>query len=125
MLTRTFIRPMYLLRTFIFILSLLAVAMCPSNKTVYIELGYEGTVIFWEKPTLLGSSEDVTLISQSHSNDTIFPPGVTEVMFTFTDALSGNNFSCSFFVEIIPSKPDSVFTVNFPTETSTDVFQVF
>ncbi|KAJ8041710.1 Hyalin [Holothuria leucospilota] len=78
------------------------VAICPSNATFSIELGSQGIVIFWEEPTILGSSEDVTLISQSHSNDTIFPPGVTEVMFTFTDAPSGSNFSCSFFVEIIP-----------------------
>ncbi|HEY0655634.1 MAG TPA: HYR domain-containing protein [Chryseosolibacter sp.] len=74
------------------------VASCPANIEVTASANCL-TNVSWTPPAFTDNCGTVTVTS-THSPDTSFPPGITSVTYTGTDA-SGNSTSCAFNVIVV------------------------
>ena len=71
---------------------------CPNDINEIIELGMNGTSVFWNEPNVTDPSGKLQKM-QSHIPPSEFPTGVTPVNYAYTDA-SNNTAYCNFTVTI-------------------------
>ncbi len=58
---------------------------CATNLTANVELGSQGTAVFWEDPWVTSPTGNTTLIAQTHTSGNLFPVGTTTVTYIFGD----------------------------------------
>ena len=87
---------------------------CPSNIDDTVDLGVPGKVMTWPEPSSTDNSGTSTMTSRSHTPNSFFPVGVTEVTYIFSDP-SSNTADCMFTITIregesvvIPERTDIV-----------------
>ena len=75
----------------------------PSGVLDTVELGTPVTEVSWTELTCIDSSGTAEVTSRSHTPNSFFTVGSTDVTYICTDA-SGNTESCVFPVTVIASK---------------------
>ena len=73
---------------------------CPDDILEIIELGLDGTVVFYAEPTATDISGTVNLDMRSNGPGDFFVVGVTQVIYIFSDP-SGNTFQCDFVINVV------------------------
>ncbi|TPV33434.1 HYR domain-containing protein [Paucihalobacter ruber] len=89
---------------------------CPTDITVANDKGNCSAAVTWTAPTATDNSGSVTLISNFEPGH-IFPVGITEVVYTATDA-AGNQSTCKFNVTVNDTQAP---VITCPTDISTTV----
>ncbi len=77
------------------------VASCPSSITVYTPEDICGALVTWTAPTVTDNC-GTSILTSSHTIGSVFPVGLTTVIYTATDEC-GNVATCSFDVVVIDS----------------------
>ena len=75
----------------------------PAGVSGTVELGTPGTQVSWTELTCSDLSGTAEVISRSHTPNSFFTLGTTDVTYICTDA-SGNTESCVFTVTVIAGK---------------------
>ncbi|MDP2039609.1 HYR domain-containing protein, partial [Algoriphagus sp.] len=92
---------------------------CPSEEiTVTNDPGVCGAAVTWTEPTATDNSGSVTLISNFEPGS-VFPVGITEVVYTATDA-SGNKSTCSFTIKVNDTEKPVITNIPAKMEVGTD-----
>ena len=73
------------------------VTNCPQSSSWQVPLGMSTRVVTWSEPVVTDNSNLPPTITQTHQSGDLFPVGITNVMYTFTDG-SGNSAMCGFTV---------------------------
>ena len=76
------------------------VCQCGNDVSQTTPLDFNGAIVNFQPCTATDNSGSVTVTSRSHSPGARFPPGITEVIYEFTDP-SGNSVTCRFRVTVI------------------------
>ena len=79
------------------------ISNCPSDKTITVELGEDGSSYSWTQPTAKDDSGNVTLVSQNYRPGFVFGFGPNTVTYVFADP-SGNRATCDFVVTVESGK---------------------
>ncbi|XP_072014221.1 hyalin-like [Amphiura filiformis] len=72
---------------------------CPMPLRYTIAFGTSSRIVVWSEPTATDNSGIPPSVVRSHRRGDLFPIGMTEVQYTFTD-VAGNSALCSFPVVI-------------------------
>lgn len=75
------------------------VSDCPADITIATNNDNCTAIVTWDEPTAVDNCDDNPTITQSHTSGSVFPLGVTDVIYTFTDE-AGNESTCEFTVEV-------------------------
>ncbi|XP_072017164.1 hyalin-like [Amphiura filiformis] len=79
---------------------------CPADMSVTTEMSSVKTTLTWTEPTATDDSNEVTLLTKTHSPGDTFYVGSTTVLYFFVD--SSNNFVfCSFLVSVEKGEGDN------------------
>lgn len=82
------------------------ISSCPTSVEAYTS-DEDGVVVSWNEPEV--SDNCAASLTSSHSSNTVFPVGTTQVRYTASD-ISGNVTVCSFEVKVIllrePNTPE-------------------
>ncbi|XP_072041246.1 hyalin-like [Amphiura filiformis] len=70
---------------------------CPTNIATAVELGTQGTPVYWKDPWVTSPTGNGTLITQTHASGNVFPVGRTTVSYIFADVYR-QLMTCSFIV---------------------------
>ncbi|XP_071821532.1 hyalin-like [Apostichopus japonicus] len=80
---------------------------CPPDVNINVPFNQPFDFVSWSEPTATDNSGVVYLVGSSHSPNTAFPVGVTNVTYTYQDP-SGLTNSCTFSVAVISNELDTV-----------------
>lgn len=78
---------------------------CPADRVVQLANGDCSTHVSWSEPFAVDDNDPTVPTSKSHNPGDLFPPGVTEVVYTATDS-QGNVGMCAFTITVVdPIQP--------------------